>query len=31
MKEIVIFSWIFAFAIIAYVYIKRKLNQNKDE
>lgn len=31
MIEVVIFSWVFAFAICIYAYIKHRLNQNKDE
>ena len=30
MIDIVIFSWVFAFVIIAYIYYK-KLNQNKED
>ena len=30
MKEVVIFSWVFAFAICLYAYIKHRL-KNKDE
>ena len=29
MIDIVIFSWVFAFVIIAYVYVKQKLAKNK--
>lgn len=31
MIEIVIFSWVFAFVIIAYVCTKRKLKRLRDE
>jgi hypothetical protein len=30
MIEIVIFSWVFAFVLIVYVYIKHLINQNKN-